>query len=101
MLAWTDQPAISLQPHPEFAPDYARALIESRAEERLLRLQQARDAALRKPRSSPTTGSAWRGWIRSFLAERRLRATSPSGGMELRIDSTLPPVFRPNMVPRS
>ena len=29
-LAWTDQPAISFQPHPEFEPDYARALIDVR-----------------------------------------------------------------------
>jgi GMP synthase-like glutamine amidotransferase len=29
-LAWRDQPAISFQFHPEFAPDYARALIEAR-----------------------------------------------------------------------
>jgi len=30
MLAWDDQPAISLQLHPEFDPAYARALIQSR-----------------------------------------------------------------------
>jgi len=29
-LAWRDQPAISMQPHPEFAPAYATALIEAR-----------------------------------------------------------------------
>ena len=29
-LAWRDQPAISLQLHPEFEPAYARALIEAR-----------------------------------------------------------------------
>lgn len=29
-LAWTDQPAISFQFHPEFEPDYATALIECR-----------------------------------------------------------------------
>jgi GMP synthase-like glutamine amidotransferase len=29
-LAWRDQPAISLQLHPEFEPDYAKALIEAR-----------------------------------------------------------------------
>ena len=29
-LAWRDQPAISMQLHPEFEPDYARALIEAR-----------------------------------------------------------------------
>jgi GMP synthase-like glutamine amidotransferase len=29
-LAWRDQPAISMQPHPEFDPAYATALIEAR-----------------------------------------------------------------------
>jgi len=29
-LAWRDQPAISMQPHPEFDPAYASALIEAR-----------------------------------------------------------------------
>ena len=29
-LAWRDQPAISIQPHPEFEPAYATALIEAR-----------------------------------------------------------------------
>jgi len=29
-LVWRDQPAISFQPHPEFEPAYARALIEAR-----------------------------------------------------------------------
>ena len=29
-LAWRDQPAISIQPHPEFDPAYATALIEAR-----------------------------------------------------------------------
>lgn len=29
-LAWRDRPAISFQFHPEFAPDYAKALIEAR-----------------------------------------------------------------------
>ena len=31
-LAWRDRRAISFQFHPEFEPDYARALIESRRE---------------------------------------------------------------------
>jgi hypothetical protein len=30
MLAYDDQPAMSLQLHPEFAPDYAKALISVR-----------------------------------------------------------------------
>ena len=29
-LAWTDRPAISFQFHPEFEPDYAKALIAAR-----------------------------------------------------------------------
>jgi GMP synthase-like glutamine amidotransferase len=29
-LAWTDRPAISFQFHPEFSPDFAKALIEKR-----------------------------------------------------------------------
>lgn len=29
-LVWRDQPAISIQLHPEFEPDYAKALIEAR-----------------------------------------------------------------------
>jgi hypothetical protein len=29
-LVYRDQPAISIQPHPEFLPDYAKALIEAR-----------------------------------------------------------------------
>ena len=29
-LAWRDQPAISIQLHPEFEPAYAKALIEAR-----------------------------------------------------------------------
>lgn len=30
VLAYDDQPAISIQPHPEFSPDFSRALIECR-----------------------------------------------------------------------
>ncbi len=30
MLAYDDQPAVSIQLHPEFDPDYAKALIELR-----------------------------------------------------------------------
>ena len=31
-LAWTDRPAMSVQFHPEFEPEYAKALIEARRE---------------------------------------------------------------------
>ena len=64
MLAWTDHPAISIQPHPEFAPDYASAMIESRAEERLSR-EQAAEAleSLKQPNDRERVA----GWMRSFL----------------------------------
>ena len=65
MLAWTDQPAISIQLHPEFAPAYASALIESRAEERLSR-QQA-DEALRSLKQ-PNDRERAAGWIREFVS---------------------------------
>jgi GMP synthase-like glutamine amidotransferase len=65
MLAWTDQPAISIQLHPEFAPDYASALIESRAEERLTRDQA--DAALESLKQ-PNDRERVAGWIRGFVA---------------------------------
>jgi GMP synthase-like glutamine amidotransferase len=61
-LAWRKRRAISFQFHPEFEPDYARALIEARRE----RLPQA-DAALAsldRPNDNGRVG----GWIRRFLA---------------------------------
>jgi GMP synthase-like glutamine amidotransferase len=30
MLAYDDQPAISFQPHPEFDPEFSKALVEAR-----------------------------------------------------------------------
>ena len=68
MLAWTDQPAISIQLHPEFAPDYASALIESRAEERLTR-EQADEAltTLKQPNDRERVA----GWIRTFMGNPR------------------------------
>jgi GMP synthase-like glutamine amidotransferase len=66
MLAWRDQPAISIQPHPEFAPDYATALVESRAEERLTKAQaRAAVESLKQPNDRERVA----GWIRSFLAQ--------------------------------
>ncbi|MGZ8348251.1 MAG: glutamine amidotransferase-related protein [Allosphingosinicella sp.] len=61
-LAWRRRRAISFQFHPEFAPDYARALIEARRD----RLPQA-DAAiasLERPNDNARIGA----WIRRFLA---------------------------------
>jgi GMP synthase-like glutamine amidotransferase len=60
-LAWRDRAAISFQFHPEFSPDYARALIGARRE----RLPQP-DAAigsLDRPNDNARVG----GWIRNFL----------------------------------
>ena len=60
-LAWRDQPAISFQFHPEFEPDYAKSLIESRRD----RLQDpdAALASLDRPNDNARVG----GWIRAFL----------------------------------
>ncbi len=66
MLEYGDQPAISLQLHPEFDPAYAVALIESRREERLTPDQaDAAVASLKAPNDNARVG----GWIRRFLAE--------------------------------
>ena len=61
-LAWTDQPAISFQFHPEFPPGYAQALIESRRD-RLPDPDKA-IASLARPNDNARVG----GWIRRFLA---------------------------------
>lgn len=60
-LAWTDQPAISFQFHPEFTPDYAQALIEARRD----RLPDPERAigSLARPNDTERIG----GWIRNFL----------------------------------
>lgn len=60
-LAWTDQPAISFQFHPEFTPEYARALIECRRD-RLPDAERA-IASLARPNDTQRIG----GWIRNFL----------------------------------
>ena len=62
MLAYDDQPAISMQFHPEFEPDYARALIETRRD----RLPDA-DAALASFDRPDDRGRVAE-WIRRFLA---------------------------------
>ena len=62
VLGYTDQPALSMQFHPEFEPDFARALIETRRE----RLPGA-DAAIASL-SAPDDRARVAGWIRRFLA---------------------------------
>jgi GMP synthase-like glutamine amidotransferase len=60
-LAWRDQPAISFQFHPEFDPNYARALIEARRER--LPEPDAAIASLARPNDNQRVGR----WIRNFL----------------------------------
>ncbi|HEX7948358.1 MAG TPA: type 1 glutamine amidotransferase [Phenylobacterium sp.] len=63
-LAWRDQPAISMQPHPEFEPAYAAALIEARRGK-----TYADDEADRALASfaGPDDRARVGGWINSFL----------------------------------
>jgi GMP synthase-like glutamine amidotransferase len=63
VLAYQDQPALSMQFHPEFSPDFAKALIEARRD----RLPQA-DAALASL-DRPNDREAVGAWIRRFLLE--------------------------------
>jgi GMP synthase-like glutamine amidotransferase len=62
-LAWRDQPAISFQFHPEFSPDYARALIELRRER--LPDPDTAIASLDRPNDNERIGR----WIRRFLLD--------------------------------
>jgi GMP synthase-like glutamine amidotransferase len=63
MLAYDDQPAISMQFHPEFSPAYARALIEFRRD-RLLDPDGA-IASLEAPNDRDRVAT----WIRCFLLD--------------------------------
>jgi GMP synthase-like glutamine amidotransferase len=63
-LAYDDQPAISIQPHPEFEPDYASALIERRLE---TVLTEAEGRAAQATYVAPNDNHRVGGWIRSFL----------------------------------
>lgn len=63
MLAYDDAQAISMQFHPEFEPDYAKALIELRRE----RLPDP-EAALASL-DGPDDRERVAGWIRSFLKQ--------------------------------
>ena len=60
-LAWRDRPAISFQFHPEFEPDYAKALIESRRDR--LPDPDSAIASLDRPNDNARVGR----WIRDFL----------------------------------
>jgi GMP synthase-like glutamine amidotransferase len=61
-LAWTDRPAISFQFHPEFAPEYAKALIEKRYD--IVPNPDAAIASLDAPNDNERVAS----WIRRFLS---------------------------------
>ena len=61
-FAWTDRPAISFQFHPEFAPEFAKALIAERYD-RVPNPDQA-ISSLDAPNDNARVG----GWIRRFLA---------------------------------
>lgn len=66
MLEYADQPAISIQLHPEFDPTYAKALIEGRRD---LYAEGQADAALKsldKPNDRQRVGD----WIAQFIRER-------------------------------
>ena len=60
-FAWTDRPAISFQFHPEFSPDYAKALIAERYD--IVPEPDAAIASLDAPNDSARVA----GWIRRFL----------------------------------
>jgi GMP synthase-like glutamine amidotransferase len=61
-LAWTDQPAISFQAHPEFSPAFAKALIEQRYDR--VPDPDAAIASLDAPNDNERVGR----WIGRFLA---------------------------------
>jgi len=65
-LVWRDQPAISLQLHPEFEPAYAIALIEARRAAGRYADEQA-DAAVATYAGADDRVRVG-GWIRNFLA---------------------------------
>jgi GMP synthase-like glutamine amidotransferase len=65
-LAWRDQPAVSMQLHPEFEPAYAIALIEARRGKAYTDAQA--DAAIATYQSPDDRERVGR-WIRRFLDE--------------------------------
>ena len=66
MLAYADQPAISIQLHPEFEPAYARALIEAR---RGTRYSDAQADAAIATYDAPDDRARVGDWITSFLED--------------------------------
>lgn len=64
-LAWTDRPAISFQFHPEFSPEFAKALIGERRDD--LPNPNSAIASLDAPNDSARVA----GWIRNFLQEKK------------------------------
>ena len=69
MLAYEDQPAISIQLHPEFEPAFAQALIETRRGARIP--AEAAQAAVESLNRSNDCGRV-AGWIRNFLERAAL-----------------------------
>jgi hypothetical protein len=51
-------------------------------------------------RKRPDSAALVMGSLREFLSER-LQGQLASGGIEDKIEATLPPVFKPKIVPRS
>ncbi|MEH6677799.1 glutamine amidotransferase-related protein [Phenylobacterium sp.] len=70
MLAYDDQPAISIQLHPEFEPAYAKALIEARRGSRYDDAQADQAVA---SYAAPNDALRVGGWIDAFLATIRTR----------------------------
>jgi GMP synthase-like glutamine amidotransferase len=60
-LSWTDRPAFSVQFHPEFTPEYAKALVAHRRT--AVPDADAAIASLDGPNDSPLVAD----WIRRFL----------------------------------
>jgi GMP synthase-like glutamine amidotransferase len=60
-LAWTDRPAMSFQFHPEFSPEFAKALIEKRYD--AVPNPDVAIASLDAPNDNDVVG----GWIRNFF----------------------------------
>jgi len=60
-LAWTNRPSISFQFHPEFSPEFAKALIEKRYD-----IVPEPDAAIASL-DAPNDNARVAGWIRRFL----------------------------------
>jgi GMP synthase-like glutamine amidotransferase len=68
LIVYDDQPAISIQLHPEFDPTYAAALIEAR---RGTRYSDAQADGAIASLTAPNDRARLGGWIDRFLAERR------------------------------